>query len=235
MRRRARPLLGTLVEVAATDTTAIEVAFAAVAEVHARMSRHSDGSDVGRFHALAVGRTLRVAPCTAEVLAAARELEGASDGLFDAGDGSGAQGWTLAGTLLRKAGAAARLDLDGIAKGYAVDCAIAALQAAGCERGWVNAGGDLRVFGACALPIRLRDEAHGGVRAFATLRDGAFATSYSARWHPRCARRGCPARHVSVAAPQALWADALTKVVALSGDAAHPLLARYAATAWIHR
>ncbi|HJV97433.1 MAG TPA: hypothetical protein VJ608_15425, partial [Albitalea sp.] len=40
--------------------------------------------------------------------------------------------------------------------------------------------------------------------------------------------------HASVAAPLCLWADALTKLVAISGDTSHPLLATYAAQAWLH-
>jgi FAD:protein FMN transferase len=84
----------------------------------------------------------------------------------------------------------------------------------------------------------LRDETSGGVRPFATLRDGAFATSH----FDRCSRsriasdeRARPVRaHVSVAAPLCLWADALTKVVAISGDTSHPLLARFDASAWLH-
>jgi thiamine biosynthesis lipoprotein len=40
--------------------------------------------------------------------------------------------------------------------------------------------------------------------------------------------------HASVAAPLCLWADALTKIVAASGDASHPLLARHDARAWLH-
>jgi thiamine biosynthesis lipoprotein len=40
--------------------------------------------------------------------------------------------------------------------------------------------------------------------------------------------------HASVAAPLCLWADALTKVVAASGDARHPVLAHYGAQAWLH-
>ena len=31
-----------------------------------------------------------------------------------------------------------------------------------------------------------------------------------------------------------LWADALTKLVAIEHDPAHPLLARYGARAWLH-
>jgi thiamine biosynthesis lipoprotein len=37
-----------------------------------------------------------------------------------------------------------------------------------------------------------------------------------------------------VAAPRCLWADALTKVVALTGRADHPALAARGATAWLH-
>jgi thiamine biosynthesis lipoprotein len=35
-------------------------------------------------------------------------------------------------------------------------------------------------------------------------------------------------------APQCVWADALTKVVAIRGDASDPVLARFQATAWLH-
>ncbi len=91
----------------------------------------------------------------------------------------------------------------------------------------MNAGGDLRAFGAAEVPIDLRDETGGGVRRFATLADGAFATSCIAD------ARG-NARHASVAAPCCLWADALTKIVVASGDAIDPLLARFGARAWLH-
>ena len=137
-----------------------------------------------------------------------------------------------------------RLDLGGIAKGHAVDVAVQALTARGCTAGWVNAGGDLRAFGAVCLPVHLRDEAGGGVRPFAMLQDGAFASSHfgtGARMAlcKGAALRNCAAPHpghdwVSVAAPLCLWADALTKVVALAGDSAAALLTRYGATAWQH-
>ncbi len=42
------------------------------------------------------------------------------------------------------------LDFGGIAKGYAVDRAIEALRECGCRAGLVNAGGDVRLFGAAA-------------------------------------------------------------------------------------
>jgi thiamine biosynthesis lipoprotein len=48
------------------------------------------------------------------------------------------------------------LDFGGIAKGYAIDRAIATLSAQGCTSGLVNAGGDLRVFGDRTDTILLR-------------------------------------------------------------------------------
>jgi len=244
--RRARPLLGTLVEigvaeVAAADqaaaTAAIDAAFAVVARLQRELSRFEPASEIGRFNALPAGASLEVGNDAAIVLAAAQGLHAASDGLFDASCGSAPRGWRLHGRRLDKLEPRARLDLGGIAKGHGVDRAIEALLSAGCGAGWVNAGGDLRAFGAIEVPIVLRDEDGGGVRLFARLADGAFCTSCRSTEPGRplagvSGRRG--ATHVSVAAPLCLWADALTKVVGLSGDAEHPLLARHGARSWVH-
>ena len=229
--RRARPLLGTLVEVAA-DADVLEAAFDAVLRVQQRMSRFEPGSDVARFNALKIGGSIAIDRATAEVLEAARTLQRATAGLFDVSLGSGPQGWACEGAHLHKSLADTHLDLGGIAKGYAVDCAIEALQAAGAAQGWVNAGGDLRVFGALDVPVRLRDECRGGTRPFGRLSDGAMATS---RFGPGArSRHASGARgHVTVIAPRCLWADALTKVMA-AGDCDPALLARYQARAWRH-
>jgi FAD:protein FMN transferase len=235
-RRRARPLLGTLVEIGTRGVeadAAIETAFAAVTDGAACLSRFDPASDIARFHRLTVGDSLLVRRPTADVLAAAQNLREATDGLFDVSLGSAPHGWQIDGDLLVKHEPDVRLDLGGIGKGYLVDAAVQALQACGCRHGWVNAGGDLRAFGDAELPLRLRDECAGGVRAFATLADGAFATSHfgvasrSQAWPPVHA-------YASVAAPRCLWADALTKVVALSGQARHPALAAFGAQAWLH-
>ena len=229
--RRARPLLGTLVEVAiardgADDEAAITAALDAVAEVQSCLSRFDTDSDVARFHALRAGQSLRLRPHGAQVLAAAQALHDASAGLFDITLGTAPTGWRCDAARLHKLSDAARLDLGGIGKGHAVDVAVEALMQRGCRAGWVNAGGDLRVFGDAELPVAVRDESTGGVRPFATLAGGAFATS--------CLAHAGRSVHASVAAPLCLFADALTKVVAFSGDAAHPLLSRHGAQAWLH-
>ena len=233
--RRARPLLGTLVEIGADDAGATDAGFAAIEAVQAALSRFDPNSDVARFNALAGGGSIGIGAHTARVLRLAQRLHAASDGLFDVTLGSAPRGWRCFDGRLHRLDPAAHIDLGGIGKGYAVDRAIDALRAHGCRAGWVNAGGDLRVFGDVALPLALRDEVRGGARPFGTLTDGAFATSYYAVDSRSQASGARPVRaHVSVAAPLALWADALAKVVALSGDDRHPLLARHSARAWLH-
>lgn len=239
--RRARPLLGTLVEIGVPQecaaANAVQAAFAALQRVQSSMSRFEPGSDVMRFAALPSGCSMVVSPETAEVLQAAWALQIASDGLFDITLGRASEGWHCEGRSLYKQTAAAAFDLGGIAKGYAVDCAVRSLQDMGCRAGWVNAGGDLRVFGPVQVPVMLRDEEEGGVRPFAQLGDGAFATS---RFGVQCRSQvweGLGRRvsaHVSVAAPSCLWADALTKVVAASGDDRHPVLKAHGACAWLY-
>mgnify|MGYP000977699862 CR=1 FL=1 len=240
--RRARPLLGTLVDIGIrADTpapdTALAAAFAAVQAVQAALSRFDPHSDIARFSRLPAGASLVLQPAGARALRAAQALHRHSGGLFDISLGTGAAAWSCQAGRLCRQHPQVHLDLGGIGKGHALDQAVRALRAAGCLAGWVNAGGDLRAFGDLALPLRLRDEASGGVRDIGWLRDGAFATSHftaSSRDRLHTPAGSATAQHVSVAAPRGLWADALTKVVAASGNVAHPLLLRLGASAWLH-
>ena len=241
--RRARPLLGTLVEVAVPGNAGMEkavaeLAFAQLQKVQTCMSRFEPGSDISLFAQLAAGQSMEIDPATAAVLHAAQELYRASNGLFDITLGRAPEGWYCEGMTLTKLSATAAFDLGGIAKGYAVDCAIEALQRAGCVAGWVNAGGDLRVFGEVQIPVMLRDEHRDSLRPFMALGDGAVATSYLGPDQRSQAYGGngkSLRTHVTVAALQCMYADALTKVVAASGDDQHPLLKQYEAQAWLHR
>ncbi|MBK4736419.1 FAD:protein FMN transferase [Noviherbaspirillum sp. DKR-6] len=143
--------------------------------------------------------------------------------------------------------APAWIDLGGIAKGYAVDAATEALRAHGVRAGCVNAGGDMRGFGDIDWPVLLRDAQRPQMPAFSTqLRDGALATSAiyfsgrttrgqatSALVHGASGKPLLSGGSVSVAASRCMLADALTKVVAASGNAEHPLLAAHAASAFV--
>jgi thiamine biosynthesis lipoprotein len=255
MMRRAQPWLGTLVEISVADElpeallqSAIAAAYAEVALVQRLMSFHDAGSDVSRLNRAAQDDTVPLHPHTAVVLALARQIAAVSDGMFDIGCAPQLVEW---GYLPEPAAARSQargwIDLGGIAKGYAVDLAIDALHRAGVRSACVNAGGDLRVIGRDAWPVAVRDpRAPSRSTTMVQLRDEAMATSasyFSARQHQGVAvcalvdgRSGQPVQSrssISVRAPRCVLADALTKIVAASGDASHPALAAFGATAFI--
>ena len=124
-----------------------------------------------------------------------------------------------------------RVTVDGIAKGYAVDCAVAALRRAGVRTGWVNAGGDLRVFGALMLPISRREN-DGTLQPLGRIREAAIASSAvqtrAERRFPgmivHAAGHGSTPGVWSVLARRAWRADALTKVAALAPQASRQTL-----------
>lgn len=204
MLRRAKPLLGTFVEVAVSAATAeLEwraaiAAFDAVADVHRLMSFHEPDSDVTRLNRHAHTRAIEVDPRTYTVLRRSRDLGRASNGRFECTVGgrmvalgalprtpgvSGHAAATWRDVTLLPHGhirfrRALALDLGGIAKGFAVDQAVEALARCGAEAGCVNAGGDLRVFGDCDWPIAIRrPDARGELVPLAALRNRALATS----------------------------------------------------------
>jgi thiamine biosynthesis lipoprotein len=136
------------------------------------------------------------------------------------------------------------LDLGGIAKGYAVDRALARLRLAGAKAGCVNAGGDLRVFGPAPEPVLLRSAARGGEVPVLMLEGGALATSAAEDASDDTDRSGlvldgqtrAPVTSgwtAAVVARSAWLADALTKV--LLCDPFDPsLLERFGAMGWVH-
>jgi len=177
--RRARPILGTIVEIGAVGLNGgagIDAAFREIAMIHRLMSFHEEESDVSRINRAAPGEIVRVDPRTYEVLVCAQELSRLSAGAFDITIGGKL---VEQGFLPRPHGAAPFdgeasfedlelladdsvtltrrlwIDLGGIAKGYAVDRAVLALKNSGVTSGIINAGGDLYVFGD-SQPIHLR-------------------------------------------------------------------------------
>ena len=253
----------------AQASAAIDAAFAAVALVHRRMSFHDPASDVTTINRLLPGQSAIVHPQTAVVLRCALVLEDASDGLFNIACGDLLVSWHYlpaddrfalspqrSSPLIRNTIAidahdrvtklrAALIDLGGIAKGHAVDLAVAALRAAGIAAACVNAGGDMRAYGACDFPVIVRNP-QAPTRAGLTLhlRDQALATSacyFSTRMVDGVTRSalingtdGMPVtgqRSASVTASTCMLADGLTKVVIATSDTTHPLLARFSATA----
>jgi thiamine biosynthesis lipoprotein len=221
--RRARPLLGTFVEISIAGAppaeleAAADAAFAAVATVHRLMSFHDEASDVSRLNRSALAGAVVVHPWTLEVLAIANELRRRSEGVFDIGVAPVLQDLGLlprhpdetSVTAAGRGGEEAiellcdgrvhlrdrvRFDVGGIAKGYAVDRAVEALRGRGITEGIVNAGGDLAAFGPHPHAIQVRDPRRPQVSMCEVmLRDGAMASS-GGRFDPSsCAGAGASA------------------------------------------
>ncbi len=188
---------------------------------------HPDGadSDVARLNAAAAGSPVALRPATHSVLSFAQRLHRLSGGAFD--PCRPVRPGTLAdleltdrphpGARWRRPAA---LDLGGIAKGYAVDEAVAALRGGGCSAGLVNAGGDLRVFGATPQTVLLRRA--DGTLAALELTEAALAVSHRSPAGAPTGHRGYYRRdggalsdtpHAAVEAGSAMCADALTKLV----------------------
>jgi thiamine biosynthesis lipoprotein len=253
--RRARPLLGTFVEITAAGTSrsnlddAIDGAFQAVADVHRLMSLHEPESDVSRLNREASARAVSVHPWTYEVLRMAIELHEASGGVFDVTVPTHEMGEQsvelLAGHRVRLGLRGARIDVGGIAKGFAVDRAVGCLRDHGVPQGVVNAGGDLGAFGPDPHVIHIRDPRDPRfVLCRVELRNEALASSGgsldpfqssdagdTAVIDPRTRTAARGVRGATVRAPSCVRADALTKIVMVLGESAASLLARYGADA----
>lgn len=204
--RRARPLLGTFVEIAAEGPpsvaldAAIDAAFRVVSLVHGLMSFHDPASDVGRLNRLAAAGPVAVHPWTHAVLRTAIDLRRASAGIFDVAvapvlqamgrlpgptphpEPMGAEAAEaielLPSRRVRFRRPDVGIDLGGIAKGFAVDRALDALRRFGITRGRVNAGGDLAVFGPPGELVSIRDPRRpGGMLGHIVVRDAALASS----------------------------------------------------------
>ena len=256
MIRRARPWLGTIVEIACDDLPAMEAGFAAVAHAHARMSFHEATSDLAALRDAIPGSAVAVDPETVQVLRLALDLYCATDGLFDVTIGRQLVATKFlpcvtARPLTHYDGKAndieivddthiichrpMLIDLGGIAKGHAVDMAVAAMQAAGATQATINAGGDLRVFGPDAETIWLR-RADGQLGGSLDARNIAVASSSNLLYR-RTSRGADHSPHIGLArkamlsdltitvtAPMCICADAMTKVAMADAALAERLL-----------
>lgn len=215
MLRRARPLLGTFVDIQARGERgeaalmqAIDSAFAAVETIHHALSVHEPHSPASRLNRDGHRQPQHPGEPLLGVLRAALELAEHSAGAFDVVVGARLQALGLLPafedglaespswrdiTIDAEGGVRfaqpLRLDFGGIAKGHAVDCAIEALRAAGITQALVNAGGDLRVLGREPQTIQIRDPRQPArLLQGLSLADGALATSAS--YYSRRERHG---------------------------------------------
>jgi thiamine biosynthesis lipoprotein len=225
------------------------IAYDAIGQIHMHMSLHDVSSDLGRFRLAYDGDIIEINAHTARVLQCAEKLWEETGGYFDVcvantlmnqhylpkswlskknSKVSMRQPLLLSSQdghhFLTKSSDNQCIDLGGIAKGYAVDCAIEALQQLGVPAGMVNAGGDMRIYGALAEKIHLRIK-EGKFLPLCTLSNQALASSSHPGNQQNIPHDYLPivnphtgkliAHHhkvMSVLADTAMMADALTKL-----------------------
>lgn len=260
-----------------TDLPALEAMVQrALDAVVTQMSPWEPLSDLSRYNRAAAGTWTQLPPATATVLRRAIEIAEASHGAFDptlgaltdlwgfgprAFSGSPpdaaaiaslkeAGGWkrlTLDGDALFQPGTL-RLDLNGIAKGFGVDQAAAALDRAGVKSYLVEVGGELRGTGAKPdgqpwwVELERPPTANDAERTMVALHDLAVATSGDyRRFFDHDGRRyahtldpatGAPTTHatvsVTVLAKDCMSADAwATALTVMAPDAALAFAAQH--------
>lgn len=160
----------------ATGNQCIEAALDEIHNVDNLMSDYKEDSEITRINRNAFARPVKVGPATFEVILRSIEFSRLTDGAFDVTVGPfvklfrTARDTGIAPTTEQIADAKARvgyeklvlnheertvrftvkgmsLDLGGIAKGYAVDKAIEAVQKLGALGAMVDLGGNIRCFG----------------------------------------------------------------------------------------
>ena len=187
----------------------IQQAFDEAARIERRMTRFDPQSEIGRVNAFGHLHGMPVSQDTARVIRRGLDWAQVSRGWFDPALGRLTENWNqdplpqypekaslLGRTLFREVKLteaekntevrfltnAPRLDLGGIAKGYAVDRAIHLIREAGIEQALVNFGGDLRVLGgrtaSSGWKVGIRNpHQKDEIAQVLKLRDQAIATS----------------------------------------------------------
>lgn len=260
---RCKPLLGTYVEISADTDDAIDKAFSTIQLIQDLMGFHNPNSELSQINASAHIEQIEVHEWTFQVLRIAQELCESTNGVFDCGVGGklvdsgllpkhfeprdipcgSIMDLKLTEPNLVSSKAPLTLDLGGIAKGFAVDKAAEILQECGVASGYVNAGGDLRVFGNISQEIQVRNPTNPReLIRLGTLENGSIASSglYYCdhsnlnRGHiidPKTMEQIAFTESYTVIAPECIYADALTKVFAISKDDLHPCFQKYSAQA----
>lgn len=244
---------------------ALRAAFARIAELDTKLSDYSLSSELSKLSAAApTAEPVKLSDDLFTVLQASQKLAEESDGAFDVTIGPLTKLWRRArrqkelpdATLLKNAHAAVgfqnlqldaakktaslsraemRLDLGGIAKGFAVDQALAVLKQKGFKQSLVRASGDIAAgdpppdepgWKVGLAPLNPDDPP----TVFVSLRQQAISTSGESRQHlvvngkryshlidPRSGQPLHGRMSITVIAPRSIDADSLASAVAILG------------------
>ena len=229
------------------------------------MSPYIETSEISQINSARAGVRIELSGPTAEVLELARRLTTETGGAFDptfaplfrlwkrCGEAQrlptreeldeirsvcGWDNFDLGARTVTKRNDAAMVDLGAIAKGYAIDWAVAAMADAGACAGLVDVGGDIRCFGrheeGRPWSVGIQDPFHpdrpGASLGKLRCEEGAVCTSgnyrrfvtidsmrYSHIVDPRTLRPATAAPSVTVVAPTAVRADAWATALSVLG------------------
>lgn len=237
--------------------------------LEAQLSTWIDASPVSRFNRSPADRPVDVPVELEEVLSGSRDLHRETQGAFDITARPLMELWRLASgqadppsdVMLTRARAAsqwshiqlykgtlsksldtASVDIDGIAKGFAIDRALDLIERSKAKGGMVEVGGDLRVFGkgpdTDIWTVAIRSPFEDLPWAEIELSEGAVCTSgdyarfieiggqrYSHIIDPRSGRPTDRTHAVTVVGPDAASADAWATALSVLGPSGLDLLA----------
>lgn len=249
---------------------------AAARLVEKQMNLYNPASELSRLNDAAAGRAVPLSPETVEVLTRSSVFWDQTQGAFDVtilplvrlwkqaekdnrlptptelSAARNASRWAYLDLLdngAAKSVATACVDLGGVAKGFAVDLAVASMIRAGCVGGIVDIGGNLRCFGNkpsgkswdvyITNPFDPDHPAENPLTVLA-IRDGAVSTSgnyrrfrdiqgkhYSHIIDPRTATPVDVYPSVTVVAPDATTADAWSTALSVLGPDGLKLLPKH--------
>ncbi|MFA5311286.1 MAG: FAD:protein FMN transferase [Candidatus Omnitrophota bacterium] len=202
-----RVMLGTFVEVTSADRRAADIVFNELGRIEGLLSKYDPQSEVSRLNR---SGKLRVSPETFYVISKAKEFCAQTKGAFDITIGPLMDLWGFTSKeyllpskedirkALKLVGCdkiilrdkdnmiqfkirGMKIDLGGIAKGYALDCAARKLREAKIESCLINAGGQIYCLGIKSSQpwkIAVRDSRRdNGIAGYLSLKDKAVATS----------------------------------------------------------
>ncbi len=241
---------------------AIDAVLAAMRHVDDTMSTYKPESEVSRVNAHAAEGPMRISRELYDLLTEARKYSELTEGAFDItyasvgylydfrrhvkpNDAQIAEALPAVdyrhvildprARTVRFAQPGVRIDLGGIAKGYAVDLGIRALQARGITRAYVGAGGDSRIIGdrfgkPWMVGIRDPRKGPGAVIRRIPIVDAAISTSGDyerffdeggVRYHhiidPHTGHSASRVRSATVIGPYAMRTDGLSKTAFVLG------------------
>ncbi len=256
---------------AGSDTKVQEVLQAVVGELRrleALMSTWIEASPMSRFNSAPAGEEIDLAREILEVLHMSYRFHGQTGGTFDITSRPLIELWRqgakqnrlpseeeiararnesnwdlleLSEQSASKSAGSARVDIDGIAKGYAIDQALARMKQAGLDGGMVEIGGDLSLFGtgpesgswrvAIRSPFEDRPWGELAIAEGAVCSSGGYARSseiegrrYSHILDPRSGRPLVEGQSVTVIAPDAATADVWATALSVLGSKGLELL-----------